>query len=249
MYCSMLNLCKLIAFLVLVHNLLFSCRLMQNTFFVSGISTEIGKTIASAMITEALHADYWKPVQSGDLHHTDSDRVRSYVSNSKTIIHPEQYKLTKPMSPHASAKIDDVKIRIKDFKLPKTDNHLIIEGAGGLLVPLNKKECIIDLIANFRIPVVLVSMNYLGSINHTLLSIEALRHRKIPIAGILFNGKPTPSSEDVILKMTDVPLLGHIPRLSDVTKVSIKEAAEKLELKKQLLSKKSRKLFSLSNLL
>lgn len=222
---------------------------MQKIFFVSGISTEIGKTIASAILTETLQADYWKPVQSGDLHHTDSDRIRSYITNKKTVIHSEQFRLNKPMSPHASAKIDGVKIRVKDFQLPKTDNHLIIEGAGGLLVPLNKKECIIDLIQYLNIPVVLVSMNYLGSINHTLLSIEALRHRKIPIAGVLFNGKPTPSSEDIISKMTDVPVLGNIPRLSDITKVAIHEAAEKLALHKQLLSKKSRKLFKFSSFL
>ncbi|MFK7934299.1 MAG: dethiobiotin synthase [Saprospiraceae bacterium] len=221
---------------------------MQKTFFVTGISTEIGKTIAAAIIAEALEADFWKPIQSGHLHHTDSDRIRAYVSNNQTVIHPEAFKLTKSISPFAAAKIDDVKIRVKDFKLPKTKNNLIIEGTGGLLVPLNKKECVIDLIQAFAIPVILVSMNYTGSVNHTLLSIEALKSRKIPIAGIIFNGKPTPKSEEMILRMTEVPLLGNIPRLHDITKVTIKKEAEKLARNIQLRNKakgKGKKLLSL----
>lgn len=213
---------------------------MQKSFFVTGINTEMGKTIASAILAQALEADYWKPIQSGNLHHTDSDRIRAYVSNDKTIVHPEQYRLTKHIPPHSAAKTDNVKIRVKDFKLPKTKNHLIIEGTGGLLVPINKKECVIDLIKRLAAPVILVSMNYHGSINHTLMSVEVLRQRKIPVAGILFNGKPTPSSEEIISKMTDVPLLGRIPRLDDVTKVSIQAAAKELDLPKQLLDKKNK---------
>ncbi|MEL7021568.1 MAG: dethiobiotin synthase [Bacteroidota bacterium] len=207
---------------------------MQTTFFVTGINTEIGKTIASAILTQAIGADYWKPIQTGRLHHTDSDRIRAYVTHDQTIVHPEQFKLTQHNTPNAAAKTDGVKIKVKDFTLPKTKNSLIIEGTGGLLVPLNKKECLIDLINRFGAAAILVSMNYTGSINHTLLSIEALKNRKIPIAGILFNGKPTAGTEDIITKMAEVPILGRIPRLNDITKTSIKNAAEEMQLKQRL---------------
>lgn len=216
---------------------------MQKIWFVTGISTEIGKTISSAILTEALEADYWKPVQAGDLHNTDSNKIESYITNKKTVVHPEQYCLQTPMSPHAAADIDGVKIKIKDFQLPKTKNHLIIEGAGGLMVPLNEKKCIIDLIKYLEIPVVLVTLNYLGSINHTLLSIEALRSRNIPIEGLIFNGQPTPTTEDIITKMANLPIIGHIPRLNDINKVSIKEVAESFKKKMKKREKQKSKNF------
>ena len=142
--------------------------------FVTGIGTEVGKTVISAILTEALEADYWKPVQAGDLDYSDTHKVKDLVSNSKSVFHCETHALNHPMSPHAAAERDGVEISLNDFQIPKTDNHLVIEGAGGLMVPLNRKDCIIDLIENFGVEAVLVSRNYLGSINHTLLSVEAL---------------------------------------------------------------------------
>jgi dethiobiotin synthetase len=142
--------------------------------FVTGISTEVGKTVVSSILTEYLQADYWKPIQSGDLHLSDTMKVQSLVSNSKTVFHPERYRLQSPLSPHASAEIDGIQISLNDFELPQTENNLIVEGAGGLFVPLNEKDTVIDLIERLKLPVVLVSRNYLGSINHTMLSIEAL---------------------------------------------------------------------------
>ena len=177
--------------------------------FVTGIGTDVGKTIASAIITEALQADYWKPIQAGDLNQSDSHKISNYISNTKTIIHPNSYALNTPASPHYAASLDYVVIDIKKIKEPKTQNHLVIEGAGGILVPLNDKDTIADLIQpDYK--VILVSRHYLGSINHTLLTIEALSSRKITIAGILFNGDENPAIESIILSKTGVKNLGRI---------------------------------------
>ena len=202
----------------------------QNQFFVSGISTEVGKTVCSALLVKALEADYWKPVQSGDLHHTDSMKVASWngLELPNPRFHPETHRLTEPMSPHASAAIDGVHIHLSDFQLPQTEAPLIVEGAGGLMVPLNEEDTILDLMAQLQLPVVLVSRNYLGSINHTLLSIAQLKQRKIPIAGLVFNGPVVPSTEQVIVKMTEVPVLFRIPELDHVSLSTIETLSEQL---------------------
>ncbi len=179
-------------------------------FFVTGIGTDVGKTAASAVLAEALNADYWKPIQAGDLDNTDTMKVHSLVSNTKSIFHPETYRLSEPIAPHAAAEIDKIKINIQNISLPKTSNAIIIEGAGGVLVPLNDKFMVIDLIKKLEAEVILVSSNYLGSINHTLLTIEALKSRNIPIAGLIFNGKPAKSSEEYILRFTGLKCLLNI---------------------------------------
>lgn len=186
-------------------------------FFITGIGTEIGKTVVSAILTEYLQADYWKPVQSGDLHWTDTMKVQSLISNTKSVFHPERHRLNAPLSPHASAALDGVQIELSDFTLPQTSNHLIVEGAGGLMVPLNDQDVMLDLIQQIQIPVILVSRNYLGSINHTMLSIEALQHRQIAIAGIVFNGEPNAATETFIEKYSQLPVLfrvGDLPEIS-----------------------------------
>jgi dethiobiotin synthetase len=199
-------------------------------YFVTGIGTGVGKTVVSAILTEKLQADYWKPVQSGDLHQTDTDTVKSLISNTKTIFHPEAYRLNQPLSPHASAAIDGVDIRCSDMAIPGTDNNLVIEGAGGLMVPLNNKELMIDLIQQLHVEVVLVSQNYLGSINHTLLSIEALYRRNIRLAGIVFNGESTPATEEYILQYTGINCIGRIDNSQQVDKAYILAMTEKLYL-------------------
>lgn len=177
--------------------------------FITGISTDVGKTVASAIITEALEADYWKPVQAGDLDNCDSNKIRSLISNKKTKIHPNSYQLNTPASPHLAAELDKIVIDLKGIKEPVTENHLVIEGAGGIFVPLNNTDSVIDLIhPDYK--VVLVSRHYLGSINHTLLTIEALLNRKINVAGIIFSGNENPSTESIILSKTDIPFLGRI---------------------------------------
>jgi dethiobiotin synthetase len=178
-------------------------------YIIAGIGTEIGKTFISSILTEALQADYWKPIQSGALDFTDTDTVKSLISNSKTIFHPETYRLNQPMSPHAAAAIDGVKIELSQFELPQTDNHLIVELAGGIMVPLNDQETNLDLIKKLNIPVILISKNYLGSINHTLLSVEILKLNNIPIKGLIFNGERNNSSEDFILNYTKLACLGR----------------------------------------
>ena len=181
----------------------------QRKLFVTGIGTDVGKTIASAILVEALQADYWKPIQAGDLEHSDSSKIKSHISNSKSQVFPNSYKLNTPASPHFAAELDGIKIDLKQIKEPKTSNHLVIEGAGGLLVPLNDTDCIIDLIQN-DYEVILVSRHYLGSINHTLLSLEALKNRNIPCAGIIFSGDENPATESIILSKSGVKCIGRI---------------------------------------
>ena len=176
--------------------------------FITGIGTDVGKTIASAIVTEALQADYWKPIQAGDLDNGDSHKVKRYLSNAKTIIHPNSYALNTPASPHLAAAIDGITISPDNITEPETANHLVIEGAGGLLVPLNDTHTIADLIKP-DYSVIVVSRHYLGSINHTLLTIEVLKGRNIGIAGIIFNGD-NPASEAIILKKTGLNVIGRI---------------------------------------
>jgi dethiobiotin synthetase len=177
--------------------------------FITGIGTDVGKTIASAIVTQALEADYWKPIQAGDLDNSDSHKIQKYISNNKTKIHANSYKLNTPASPHLAAAIDRITIDIKEINEPKTTNHIVIEGAGGLLVPLNHTNCIIDLIQK-DYKVILVSRHYLGSINHTLLSFEALKSRKIPLAGIIFSGDENKATEEIILAKTKAKFIGRI---------------------------------------
>lgn len=196
----------------------------MKTYFVTGISTEVGKTIASAIITEALEADYWKPIQSGDLDNSDTHKIERYISNSKTQYHPNSYALETPMSPHAAAAIDGVQIDLKKIKPPKTKNHLVIEGAGGLYVPLNDKDTIFDLIKP-EYQVVVVSRHYLGSINHTLLTVNALKEKGLDVS-LIFSGNEHPSTEDIIKKMTQVPVIGRIEEEPYFDKNVVKEYAE-----------------------
>jgi dethiobiotin synthetase len=177
--------------------------------FITGISTDVGKTIASAIITEALEADYWKPVQAGDLDHSDSHKIQNYISNNKSIIHENSYKLNTPASPHLAAEIDGITIDLKNIKEPKTKNHLVVEGAGGVLVPLNTNDFVIDLVQpDYKI--IIVSRHYLGSINHTLLTIEAIKNRGFTIAGIIFNGNENKATESLILNYSKLKFIGRI---------------------------------------
>lgn len=177
--------------------------------FITGISTDVGKTIAAAIVTQALEADYWKPIQAGDLDNSDSHKVARLISNPKTRIFENAYALQTPASPHLAADIDGVKIELERITAPETSNHLVIEGAGGLFVPINTHHTIADLIRpDYK--VIVVSRHYLGSINHTLLTIEALQQRGVAIAGIIFSGAENPSTESIIVNKTAVPVLGRI---------------------------------------
>lgn len=197
--------------------------------FVTGIGTDVGKTVVSSVLVEALKADYWKPVQTGSFFSTDTAKVQKWISNSESKIHPESYLLKQYMSPHAAAELENREISLSNITIPDTSNTLIIEGAGGLLVPLNRAEFMIDMIKKFDAEVVLVVQNYLGSINHTLLSVEALKNKGLKILGIVFNGAPHQLSEDIILDNSGLKLLGRISKETELNKEVIARYAKEFE--------------------
>lgn len=201
---------------------------MRKGYFITAIGTDSGKTFISAIFTEALKADYWKPVQAG--HPTDSDEIRRLISNPESEVLQERYVLETPASPHAAAKIDNVQIKLSDFKIPVGDRPIVVEGAGGIMVPLNDDDTIGDLMKGLDLPVILVSNLYLGNINHTLLSAEYLKAKGVNVAGIVFNGESNPESERVIEKMTGHPVLLRVNKEEHVNKEVVKEYASKLAL-------------------
>ncbi len=192
--------------------------------FITGIGTDVGKTVASAIVVEALKADYFKPVQAGDLEFSDTDKVKQLISNKKSKFHKNSYALNTPMSPHAAAEIDQLTIELDNIKIPETDNYLVIEGAGGVLVPLNNKDTILDLIRP-DYNVIVVSRHYLGSINHTLMTLWILKERGFNVS-IIFNGDEHKTTEDIIKKMTDVNVLGRINDEPYFDTMVIKEYAD-----------------------
>ena len=200
----------------------------KQTFFITGISTEVGKTVASAIVTEALEADYWKPIQAGDLDDSDTHKVKRFISNTKTHFFENAFSLKTPMSPHAAAAIDGVQIVSAEIKRPETKNNLVIEGAGGLLVPISDTETILDLIEPDD-KVIVVSRHYLGSINHTLLTIDKLKQAGKTIFGILFSGAEHPTTEAVISKMSGVKIIGRIDEEPYFDKMVVKEYADLLK--------------------
>ncbi len=201
-------------------------------YIITGIGTEVGKTVVSAIVSEALRANYWKPVQAGDLDFSDSMKVDTWTENVQVL--EERFRLKTPMSPHAAAEIDGVQIDSLDFALPKVD-PLIVEGAGGLMVPLNQNGLTyLDVFQKFNLPVILVSRHYLGSINHTLMSVELLKQRNIPIKGIIFVGDEHPTTESIILKSTDLPMIIRIPMTEEVNKDFVQEQANRPELQYSL---------------
>ena len=200
----------------------------MSTYFITGISTEVGKTVTSAIVTEALKADYWKPIQAGELDNCDTKKVKQLISNKTSKFHPNAYALKTPMSPHGAADIDNIKIDLKKIKVPQTNNHLVIEGAGGLLVPLNNTDTVFDLIKP-EYKVIVVSRHYLGSINHTLLTVNLLKEKGFNVA-IIFSGNEHKTTEDIIKKMTQAPVIGRIEEEPYFDKNVVKEYADKFFL-------------------
>mgnify|MGYP002633026298 CR=1 FL=1 len=186
-------------------------------YIITGIGTDVGKTVVSAILAEALKAFYWKPVQAGDLENSDSRKVEMLTQN--VTILPEKYKLSAAMSPHAAAEIDGVKIELSEFEIPKVDGNLIIEGAGGIMVPLNKGGLtFLDVIESWKLPTVIVSKHYLGSINHSLLTSEVLKSRGVDVIGFIFVGEENKATEEIILKSTGLPMITRIPMAENVDK-------------------------------
>ncbi|WKV11020.1 dethiobiotin synthase [Marivirga harenae] len=200
-------------------------------YFITAIGTDSGKSLFSAIICEALEADYWKPIQAG--YPRDTDYVGGLLSNLKSDLIPEKYVLNTPASPHYAAEIDKVRLEVEDFDIPKTDNdHLVIEGAGGVLVPINENEFVIDFPQKWGVSVILVANLYLGSINHSLLTINELNRRGVEVNGIVFNGASNPASEDIILKHSGYPCLLRIQEEKEINHEVVRRYAA--ELKKNL---------------
>lgn len=197
-------------------------------YFVTAIDTDSGKTLASAILCEALQADYWKPIQAGLPR--DADTISSLITNTKIAIHPERHLLKIPASPHASAKAEGISIQLTDFALPQILNTLIIEGAGGCLVPINNNHFVIDLAIQLKAEIILVADLYLGSINHTLLTASLLKQKQVLVKGVIFNGEPNEESEQIILHHTGYRKLLHIQPEKIITPQVVKHYANKLLL-------------------
>ena len=199
-------------------------------FIIVGIHTGIGKTICAAVLTEALQSDYWKPVQAGDLESTDSHFIQNHIENKRTRILPEAYRLTIPASPHFAAAQDGVEIVLDKLTLPKSDNSIIVETAGGILSPLSDTLVNLDLIKHLGLPVVLVTNDYLGSINHTLLSVEILRGANVEILGLVFSGQRVDATRTFIQKYTGLKTLLEIPFFENLDKKTVIEFVRKTKI-------------------
>ncbi len=201
---------------------------MKTNIAILGSSTDVGKTICSSIVVEALQADYWKPIQCGELEYTDSMKVQDLISNTTTKIHPEAYALKAPQSPHYAAQLEQKNITISTNMFPKTQNSLVIETAGGICVPLNQKDFILDFISK-ETPLILVSKHKLGSINHSLLSLFYLKTLGYKKTSILFSGNPKPSTEKIIIHKYPVYNLGNIPWVEEINSKFVQDQAQKIK--------------------
>ena len=207
----------------------------QRFIAILGIHTGIGKTIASAVIAEAMGADYWKPVQAGT-EERDMLLVKNLLTNGNSRVHDEAILLSQPLSPHAAAEIDGVQIDYTKFIWPPTDKTLLVETAGGILSPMSAHTTMADFVAHYKMPAILVTQNYLGSINHTLMSIEVLKNRGINLLGIVVNGIANESSENFITKYSKIPVIARIPQFETLDHDSVNACAA--EIKHSLLALK-----------
>ncbi|MES2800702.1 MAG: dethiobiotin synthase [Bacteroidota bacterium] len=200
----------------------------MSSVVIVAIGTDVGKTVVSAIFTKAMNAKYWKPVQAGDLDNSDSIKVGKWLG--RDVLLPEKFRLNTPASPHNAAEVDGVQIQLSDLSLPKVNSNLVIETAGGVLVPLNSEGLLFaDVVKSWNLPVVLVSRHYLGSINHTLLTYEALKSREIEIKGLVFIGDKNKATEEIITHITNLPILIRIPLVDEVNADFIEEQAELLK--------------------
>jgi dethiobiotin synthetase len=197
----------------------------MHRIMVAGIGTDIGKTIVSAILTTLLKGDYWKPIQCGDEENSDTTKMKRWLDTTKHTIHSPAYSLKAPLSPHHAARLENILIRLDSITLPQTARPLIIEGVGGILVPLTSKNSSIDLFKSWDCQWIIVSKHYLGSINHTLLTIEVLKKLSIPILGIIFNGEHNPDSESAILDISQVRVLGRLLPENNLNLQTIQEYA------------------------
>lgn len=212
----------------------FSCHAFYSesmtNYFITGTDTNIGKSVAAAWAMLHLDTDYWKPVQSGTKPPTDTQWVQQITQLSHHRFHEETYRLRQPLSPHEAAKRDGIKIEMSVFQIPESEKSMIIEGAGGVMVPLNRNNFVIDLIEQLETPVILVARSGLGTINHTLLSLAALRARNIDIKGVIMNGVITPHNRDAIEEYGEVPIIAEIDQLPEITTEALLAIKPEIEL-------------------
>lgn len=201
---------------------------MNSRFFVSGIGTDVGKTVASAILCKALDAAYWKPIQSGNIISSDKETIRD-LCGSDQLIFDEVYSLREPLSPHTAARIESVEIDASSMNIPDYKGNLIIEGAGGLMVPLTRDFLFSDWLTKNSLSVILVSRHYLGSINHTMLSLEFMKSKEIQITGVLFIGKDNDHNEALICERFEIRNLGNIPEVNTVNKTFVSTYASELQ--------------------
>ncbi|MDX1903151.1 MAG: dethiobiotin synthase [Thermonemataceae bacterium] len=195
------------------------------TYFVTAIHTDSGKTLSSAIIATALQADYWKPIQSGLP--KDATTIQELVSYPIQI-HRSAYEFRKPASPHDAAEAENCLIDLNHIQVPQTENHLVVEGAGGILVPLNAEHFVIDIAQKFGMEIILVINIYLGCINHSLLSIQELKRRSLSVKGIIFNGERNKATEDIILHYSGYPCLLRIEQENKIDKDLVESYAQKI---------------------
>lgn len=182
----------------------------MHKIMIAGIGTDVGKTIVSTILTTLLNGDYWKPIQCGDEENSDTAQVKKWLASINATIHPPAYSLKAPLSPHHSARLENTLINLDSIKLPKTTRPLVIEGIGGIFVPLAQKTLSIELFKSWNCQWILVSRHYLGSINHTLLTIGALKQLCLPILGLIFNGEHNPDNENTILEISQLLFLARL---------------------------------------
>jgi dethiobiotin synthetase len=201
-----------------VHNSVFPQKI-----FITGTDTGIGKTLVAAILMTGLQANYWKPVQSGLTEKTDTEWIKEKTGLPDAHFHPETHRLNQPLSPHAAAAIDGVSIKIKNFHMPPLpqNQHLIVEGAGGVMVPINDHQFMLDLMKQLAIPVLLVTSSRLGTINHTLLTIEQLKRSRLEILGIVINGPANRINREAIAKYSQIPVIAEIPPLAKINPAAL----------------------------
>ena len=204
----------------------------MNGFFVTGTDTDVGKTLVSSWLLTQLDASYWKPVQAGVMPETDSSVVRRFAEIEPDRILPEAYVLPEPIAPHEAARRAGIAIDMAKFVPPVSDRLLVVEGAGGLMVPLTDTAYVIDLAAELHLPLILVARSTLGTINHTLLSLEAIRRRGLPLAGVVINGPETPHNRAAIERYGQVEVIAEIPWLDVVNRSTLLTIEPELDLMK-----------------
>lgn len=199
-------------------------------YFVTGTDTDVGKTVVAAWLMLHLDGDYWKPVQAGSEGGTDRERVQALTGLPDERFHPSAYLLREALSPHEAARREGIRIDLDRCTLPETARPLVIEGAGGLLVPFDERSFVIDLVARLAAPVVLVARSTLGTINHTLLSLEALRRRDLAVAGVVLDGPPSPHNRAAIEFYGGVPVIAEIPPLAPLTRERLAGIRSEIDL-------------------